>query len=278
MLSKEDFSRLARLLNNLYLCTGVKFALMDGQGREVYTSSYRAPFCSLIISEQAGAERCAACDRHAVEEAGQTRAHRRYLCHAGLYESVMPVMENGQVAATILFGQMLNDAPRDEQWQRVSTRCAWYPDRDGLREAFLKLRRISGEQMDACMEIVTACVSEVRLHGLYAMDNRDDALRLRMYIDAHYAEPLDTDALAGALHVGKTKLYEICQRRFRMTPMQMLAKARIDAAKELLVGTHESVKAISQVVGFPDPNYFTKVFKKTVGASPSAFRAAEGSE
>ena len=185
----------------------------------------------------------------------------------------MPVIDGDEVAAIILFGQMLDDSPREEQWERVRKACAWPSDMDSLHQAFLHLRRISAEQMEACMAVARACVSEVRLHGLRASDSRDDALRLRLYIEAHYADALDTDALADALHVGKTKLYAVCRRRFRMTPMQMVTHARIEAAQELLLATRESVKSISQTVGFSDQNYFAKVFRKETGLSPTEYRS-----
>ena len=71
MLSQDEFRRLARLLNNLRLCTGIKFALMDENGHEVYSSSDRAAFCSAIINESS--EKCYACDRQCVEEVLRTR-------------------------------------------------------------------------------------------------------------------------------------------------------------------------------------------------------------
>ena len=284
MLSQNEFTRLARLLHNLHLCTGIKFALMDEEGREVYTASDRTPFCASIMRE-CGMEKCFACDRENIECVLKTHQPRRYLCHAGLYEAAMPVLENGEVAAIILFGQMLDDSPREEQWERVRKLCAWHTDLDSLHQAFLHLRRISSEQMAACMEIARACVNEVRQHDSITteshddaqrpntyVDTRDDALRLKLYIDAHYADPLTTDILAKALHVGKTKLYESCHRRFRMTPMEMVTHARIEAAQELLTATRESVKSISQSVGFTDQNYFAKVFRKQVGLSPIQYR------
>ena len=59
MLSRDEFGRLARLLNNLHLCTGIKFALMDENGCEVYTSSDRTSFCSAVRQE--GGLRVLAC-------------------------------------------------------------------------------------------------------------------------------------------------------------------------------------------------------------------------
>lgn len=272
MLSKDDFQRLGRLLNNLHLLTGIKFSLMDEWGNELYASSFKAPFCSLIMQEDSGFERCHACDRKAAQEVGCTQVRRKYLCHAGLYEVALPVTEKRHTVATILFGQMLDDAPREVQWERVAARCAWHPDREALYQAFLRLRRISARQMIACQEIVEACVSEVRLSGLQATNRRDDADLLQSYIDTHYACPLDSSGIAEALSVGKTKLYAICKEHFQLTPMQLVTARRVQAAMDLLLNTAEPVKYVARAVGIPDENYFTKVFKAQTGQTPTAFR------
>lgn len=272
MLNKDDFQRLGRLLNNLHLLTGIKFSLMDEWGNELYASSFKAPFCGLIMQEDSGFERCHACDRKAAEEVGRTQVRRKYLCHAGLYEVALPVTEKRRTVATILFGQMLDDAPREEQWRRVAARCAWYPDQDALYQAFLRLRRISARQMTACLEIVQACVSEVRLSGLQATSRRDDAELLQSYIDTHYAQALDSTGIAEALNVGKTKLYTVCKEHFQLTPMQLVTCRRMQAAMDLLLNTAEPVKYVARAVGIADENYFTKIFKAQTGETPTAFR------
>ncbi|MEG2252228.1 MAG: PocR ligand-binding domain-containing protein [Clostridia bacterium] len=272
MLTMESLQRLGRLLNNLYLCTGIKFAIMDDNAREIYTSSYQTPFCRLIANEEDGYQRCVHCDDLALADVKKQHVKKKYLCHAGLYELAMPVTEGGRTIAIILCGQILDDAPRDEQWQRVATRCGWYPDQEALHQAFLGLKRVSAEQMNACMEIVQACVSEVRLYGLQAEESRDDALRLQSYIETHYSEALNADKLCRALNVGKTKLFELCRERFGSTPNSLITQARIAVAKDLLTGTAQSVRFIAQAVGIPDENYFAKVFKKATGTTPRAFR------
>lgn len=274
MLSHDEFSRLARLLNNLHLCTGVKFALMDEKGREVYTASERTAFCSNVI-QAGGLEKCLACDRQMVAQVLQTRRPLRYQCHAGLYEAAMPVMDGEEVAAIILFGQMLDDSPREAQWRRVRRCCAWHPEVDALYQALFQLRQLSETQMLACMEIAKACVSEVRLHGLSSYQ-QDDAQRIKRYIDAHYAEELNTDHLSKALHMGKTNLYAVCEKHYHMTPMQMVSHARLEAAKELLLSTRESIKFIAHTVGFADQSYFTKVFRKANGQTPAEYRRGRG--
>ncbi|HHU18862.1 MAG TPA: helix-turn-helix transcriptional regulator [Bacilli bacterium] len=54
--------------------------------------------------------------------------------------------------------------------------------------------------------------------------------------------------------------------------MDFLTECRIEKAKELIQNPEKSIKEISYDVGYHDPNYFSKVFKKTTGISPMTFR------
>lgn len=46
---------------------------------------------------------------------------------------------------------------------------------------------------------------------------------------------------------------------------------KIEAAKSLLITTELSVKEIANMVGVPDDNYFSRIFRKYVGVSPIEF-------
>lgn len=64
-----------------------------------------------------------------------------------------------------------------------------------------------------------------------------------------------------------------CFKRYMgMTPMQYLISVRMDRAKELLKNTGYSIQEISSLVGYEDPLYFSRLFQKQTGRSPSAYR------
>jgi len=57
-----------------------------------------------------------------------------------------------------------------------------------------------------------------------------------------------------------------------MSPSEYIEKIRIDRSRELLADTDLAVNEISDIVGYNDPFYFSKVFKKNTGLNPMAFR------
>jgi AraC family transcriptional regulator, arabinose operon regulatory protein len=58
------------------------------------------------------------------------------------------------------------------------------------------------------------------------------------------------------------------------SPMQYLRTVRVEAAKRLLVTIETPVGEVAAQVGFEDPLYFSRVFRKVTGKSPTAYREA----
>lgn len=268
---REQLDSLASLLRHLNRVTGYKFALLDPDGQEVYSSSIESAFCSQLKRLPGGRERCVACDREMALHA-QGPGLLRYRCHAGLIEVAVPVAEAGRVVATVVFGQLLDQTPVSIQWQATCARCSWHPAIDALHRAFLQLHIASEEEIESCAQIVRACVSEVRLRSLAAQDAPRDGERLLAYIDSHYAAPLSLDILCRALSMGKTKLCTVAARECGAPVSRLINARRIAAARILLETTDRSIQQIAGAVGIADYNYFTKVFKSICGMTPSAYR------
>lgn len=62
---------------------------------------------------------------------------------------------------------------------------------------------------------------------------------------------------------------ELFKKTFKMSPVRFVTKLRIDYAKELLVTNRYSVSEIVETCGFSNAYYFSNVFKKQTGFSPS---------
>lgn len=96
--------------------------------------------------------------------------------------------------------------------------------------------------------------------------------KAKEYIDRHYAEPLTLEEVAE--HAGMSPYYfsKLFKEQFGVTFIDYVTNVRIERAKEALVRTDFSLKEICFSVGYNDPNYFSRVFKKQTGWSPSEYR------
>lgn len=96
--------------------------------------------------------------------------------------------------------------------------------------------------------------------------------RLMKEIHLHYNDDWDVERLTEICGVSKSHLFRLFKSAFGQTPHTWLRSYRIAQAKRLLVETDDPIASIAHQVGYEDPLYFSRDFKKGVGSSPSEFR------
>ena len=94
------------------------------------------------------------------------------------------------------------------------------------------------------------------------------------YFQQYYSQSFSRRELARAIGVSENYLSQIFRQELGLSPWEFLNRYRIKQAKELLRSTTDSITAVAARVGFSDPAYFSRVFRKQTGASPSAYRAS----
>ena len=105
--------------------------------------------------------------------------------------------------------------------------------------------------------------------GIYA---RVAAVVERLQRD--YAEPIVLNELAREAGLSMSQLERQIVLLYRLTPRQLLARCRLDAALRLL--PHEtSVAAVAHACGYSDHSAFTRQFKRSTGLSPREYRGLE---
>jgi len=110
-------------------------------------------------------------------------------------------------------------------------------------------------------------------HG-YQTPNVGIAEKCMQFIQEHFAERIDMSKLADELFVSTSYLNRVFKRRFNTTPIQYLNQYRIEVAREILVQTDSKIAAVTHYAGFEDSKHFAKLFKKTTGFTPAAYRRA----
>ncbi len=93
------------------------------------------------------------------------------------------------------------------------------------------------------------------------------------YIRNHMTETVTATDLAEKFGLVAPYLSKLFKEYSGYTPAQYLQKIRLDQAKKLLEsGQNFLAKDVAEMVGYPNPLYFSKVFKKNVGVYPSEYR------
>ena len=87
----------------------------------------------------------------------------------------------------------------------------------------------------------------------------------------HYQEPLTLDALAACANMNKKYFCRFFREITQRSPMEYLNYYRIEIACEQLAATNKNISEIAWGCGFNDVSYFTKVFRKYKGVTPSQY-------
>lgn len=95
------------------------------------------------------------------------------------------------------------------------------------------------------------------------------------YIAARFAEPLQLQSVAHHAQVSTGYLSRLFSEHLNTSFSDYLNRVRVDAAEPLLAAGDLSIKEIAYAAGYRDPNYFSRIFKKIKGVSPSEFCAAK---
>ncbi len=95
--------------------------------------------------------------------------------------------------------------------------------------------------------------------------------RALQYIKNHFNEPISLESVADMLNVSPVTLSRLLTEETGMGFAKTLTQERLAKAKALLEeGTH-TIKEISSACGYPDPNYFARLFKRSVGMTPREY-------
>ena len=99
--------------------------------------------------------------------------------------------------------------------------------------------------------------------------------RTLAFIHQNYNRPLSRAEIARSIGASQNYLSRVFREDMGLTPWQYLNRYRIKQAKDLLLQSEDSITTIALEVGLEDPAYFSRIFSKEVGISPSAFRKSK---
>ena len=92
------------------------------------------------------------------------------------------------------------------------------------------------------------------------------------YLRQRFAEPVQMPELVRHIGLSRARMFELFKSVTGLTPNDYLLRYRIERARELLTSTQRNITDIAMATGFSSSQYFSNVFRKYTGLSPSEYR------
>ena len=93
-----------------------------------------------------------------------------------------------------------------------------------------------------------------------------------VYLSKNYMHDISLDSVSQIINFSPFYFSKLFKQHFQTNFIDYLTDIRIRTAKEILKDPTKSAKDIGAMVGYVDPNYFAKIFKKKTGKTPTEYR------
>ena len=129
--------------------------------------------------------------------------------------------------------------------------------------------------MAALKEWFLTKISEACQNILHKVSEKSTGLIeiAKEYILNNYSRDISLDDISRQVNISPYYFSKIFKEETGEGFVEYLTGIRIERAKELLTTTEYSMKEICSMVGYADPNYFSRSFKKKVGVTPTEYKA-----
>lgn len=217
----------------------------------------------------------------AERRAAQKSEPRQFRCPTGLLKIIVPVFVGGQHVGNLLAGPFSQQRLDKETLRRLTRRLRQW----GLEKRAAALRaswRYSplltderGQSVATLLELFAQYLSE---RGNQVLTHEpEQSSPLRRKIEAYLAEKngsVSTKELARRVHLSPCYFSKLFKKQTGLTFTEYRRRARVEKVKRLLLNPFRRVSEVAFEAGFESIPYFNRVFRRSLGCSPSEYRAA----
>ena len=224
-------------------------------------------FCQLV-QNRFSIGKCLKLDREKQKLARKTGRCQTYICHAGLWEAIMPVMPGGELLGDIVFGQVRSTDTLPGHFQKQFAPSL----RRELKTAVLAQPFFSADSMENLTGLMKLLVDYIVRNELVSPGGDYLYRAVTRYIEDNLTGEITLTNAAHHLGRSVSSLSHFLQNE-GTTFKKLLIEKRLAHAEKLLKEHPEiTIKEAADSSGFHDAYYFSRIYKQYRGRTPGEFR------
>lgn len=257
-----------RYLDYYIECFDIRIALFDSSGRSLRAGKQRdnCEFCCKFRGREKYDRLCLSLDSTMRKRVLTTQKTEFYRCHAGLWEAVRAIKVEGILMGYAMVGQIKID-------EEMNFMESDHPLREELKSIYLKIPLQDKNKMPAMIGLFDALVEFMVQKNFMKVRTDIFAGKILGFIEDNLNQPLSLRQGAAFMNMTPQALAHSIRRHGLEPFTTLMQKRKISEAQNRLNKDPQlSIKELSHALGFKDQYYFSRVFKKYCGKSPSHYR------
>jgi AraC-like DNA-binding protein len=236
------------------------------------------PFCSMMASSS---RTCAAC-LQIQEKLRQNARHEPacMTCPYGLKEVAVPVRLGTETIGYLQTGQVLSEKPTAARFDAISAQLKQQNPQlntEAAKDAYLNTKVVSKKKLSSLTNLLNIFANHLSVVSNQIAVREANAespamVKAKKFIEDHYTEDLKLSQVAAAVFMSTFYFCKTFKKKIGMNFTEFVSRTRIEKAKNLLLNPNLRVSEIAFEVGFQSLTHFNRIFKHTMGQSPTEYR------
>lgn len=270
-----DIEKVSKILAKASKICKSKIRFYEETSRN-YVSSEREnlSFCSLLARNPKSNQLCTECNEHGNSHCRETGKPYVYFCHSNLVEIVYPIFFDGIYVGHIGFGQFRSEERTISENHINELSIILNTNPSELKKKYCSQKKINNGEIESAIFILSLLSRELIDQKVFSVPNKNVITKVEEYVTDHLNEKITLQMLAHKAYLNEAYLSNIYKKATGMTITEYIRKARVKKAIDLFANSTMSIESVSKAVGYPDANYFTKVFSRETGLTPRKYKQA----
>ena len=269
MLSNCDIKKLEQMQRDFNYVTGVSITPYYADGNPITTAyTVMGSYCTFVQSLECGRTFCEKSNNALIRKCRESMKTERHICAWGLCDIAIPLIHRDEIIGYLMIGQ-IRTSDRLPKSVRLST-----DERKKIEEYYYKIPLFDERMIESVINIGSIMTKYIIFENIIKAGPRKSSSIIADYVEEHLSEPLSVKSISQHTHISVSGIYKSMKQTFGKTLGEYILELRLSRAEALLKDDNISIEKIAESVGFSDPAYFSRLFKKSRGLSPMKFKKA----
>jgi len=249
---------------------GILFYSLDGKILRHKQGRVNSKFCELIQNKVFDKNKCFSMDESKCRECASQKKIINYLCHAGIEEAVAPIFIETQLVGYAMIGQFRSSEILPPAVLKIAKEKGCKAE---LLEYFYELPYYNKLKIKNILGLFTILVDYIITKEIISVKGERLINKTLAYIEQHIHRPISLDEVAKNAGRSRSSISHSFKKILGKPFSKVVIEAKLSKAEEYFkIAPHLSIGEVAFKLGYKDPLYFSRLYKKHKGISPSEYK------